>query len=242
MRGGHVPRPVLWPELIAQWELTPQQASWMDLREGSRCAWCKCNLRSSQLARGLVAAINRMVGGNASSLRTALARRAVGALRVAEINKAGNLHGTLKRFDGLRYSEFGSRYPAIPSEDLMSLSFDDATFDLVITSDTLEHVPDVDLALREVRRVLVLGGAHVFTVPMVDGRPTRKRAQLQDGKVVHLLPPSYHGRADDGGADWLVFNEFGTDFIARCADAGFSVELITDDHNPTATVILATKA
>jgi ubiquinone/menaquinone biosynthesis C-methylase UbiE len=47
----------------------------------------------------------------------------------------------------------------VPSEDLCALSYADASFDLVVTSDTLEHVPDVDAALREIPRVLHEFGA-----------------------------------------------------------------------------------
>lgn len=241
MKGGFLPRAVLWPALIEQWALTPQWAHWMDLREGARCPWCKCKLRSSQLAHALVQVINRKTSGQALSLNSACQSEKAQALRIAEINAAGSLHSALRRCQGVRYSEFGSTNPAVPAEDLTKLSYADASLDLVITSDTLEHVPDVDLALREILRVLVPGGAHVFTVPIVAGRPTRRRAELRNGQMTHLLPPSYHGGPQDSGGDLLVFNEFGDDFIARCAAAGFLMESITDKTNPTLVVLVATK-
>lgn len=213
----------------------------MDLREGSRCAWCNCNLRSSVLGRALVQAINQRAGTTARGLKVAFSSTAAQHLRIAEINRAGNLHGALRRCVNLHYSEYGSTDPSVPSEDLNHLSFADACMDLVITSDTLEHVPDVDLALREVRRVLAPGGAHVFTVPMVFGRPTRRRAEIRDGMVVHLLPPSYHGDAYVGGEDLLVFTEFGDDFIERCRAAGFDVQMVSDTDNLAAHALIATR-
>ena len=45
------------------------------------------------------------------------------------------------------------------------LPFADASFDLVCLFDTIEHIPDQELALREVRRVLRPGGSIFVSVP-----------------------------------------------------------------------------
>jgi SAM-dependent methyltransferase len=51
--------------------------------------------------------------------------------------------------------------------DAESIPYDDATFDLVVGHAVLHHIPDVELALREVLRVLRPGGRFVFA-----GEPT----------------------------------------------------------------------
>jgi ubiquinone/menaquinone biosynthesis C-methylase UbiE len=51
--------------------------------------------------------------------------------------------------------------------DAESIPYDDASFDLVVGHAVLHHVPDVELALREVLRVLKPGGRFVFA-----GEPT----------------------------------------------------------------------
>ena len=51
--------------------------------------------------------------------------------------------------------------------DAESMPYDDATFDLVVGHAVLHHIPDVELALREVLRVLKPGGRFVFA-----GEPT----------------------------------------------------------------------
>jgi SAM-dependent methyltransferase len=75
-------------------------------------------------------------------------------------------------------------------QDITSLTFADASFDLIVSSDVLEHVPRLDLAFTETARVLRPGGGHLFTVP--PRRSTRARAKLLNGKIHDLLPPEYH--------------------------------------------------
>jgi ubiquinone/menaquinone biosynthesis C-methylase UbiE len=53
--------------------------------------------------------------------------------------------------------------------DAESLPYDDATFDLVVGHAVLHHIPDVEMAMREVLRVLRPGGRFVFA-----GEPTRR--------------------------------------------------------------------
>lgn len=84
-------------------------------------------------------------------------------------------------------------------ENLESLTFRDSSFDLFITQDVFEHVFDPQAAFREVSRVLKPGGAHVFTVPLVNQtRPSRRRASIgSDGKISHHLDAQYHGNPID---------------------------------------------
>jgi hypothetical protein len=68
-------------------------------------------------------------------------------LHILEINPAGNLTRFLNKLSGHRlveYPEFGMQNMDIPSEN----------HDLVIHSDTLEHVPNPARGLSECRRIL----------------------------------------------------------------------------------------
>ena len=209
----------------------------MDQREGVQCAYCRANWRVRQLAGVLLGDIEDRTGQRYRTVSNMVRNGAVHVLEIAEINKLPGLHRYLLRLPRLSYSEYGGRN----SEDLMALSYQDDTFDYVLTSDTLEHIPDFDLALSEIRRVLKPGGKHIFTIPIIWDRRTRRRAEAVNGVIVHHLPPSHHGAPRNSPEDYLVFNEFGGDVIQRVEKAGFSVACIREPENELVVTIVATK-
>jgi SAM-dependent methyltransferase len=207
---------VLWPELVAAWELSPGEVACIDRQQGTHCLKCGNNLRMVALA----AAIMRTVGIDAPLAELPRARP---GLRVLEINEAGFLTALLRPLAGHRLVRF-------PEFDMTELRLPDAGFDLVIHSDTLEHVPDPVRGLAECRRVLAPGGACIFTVPIVVGRLTRRR----DG-----LPPSYHGSPGNETEDQLVVSEFGADAWAFPLQAGFSSCEVVALEYPAALAMVA---
>jgi SAM-dependent methyltransferase len=88
----------------------------------------------------------------------------------------------------------GSLVEGVRCEDLERLTFADESVGLHVSQDVLEHVLDPDAVFREIARSLQPGGAHIFTVPLVNReKPSRRRALLgDDGAVVHLEPAEYH--------------------------------------------------
>jgi 2-polyprenyl-3-methyl-5-hydroxy-6-metoxy-1,4-benzoquinol methylase len=50
-------------------------------------------------------------------------------------------------------------------EDVLGLSYADSTFDVVLSMETIEHVPDETMYLEEIRRVLRPGGRLVLSTP-----------------------------------------------------------------------------
>ena len=62
--------------------------------------------------------------------------------------------------------ELAADHPASAVQgDALSLPFADGTFDRVIASEVLEHIPDDSAAMRELARVLRPGGTMAVTVP-----------------------------------------------------------------------------
>lgn len=109
------------------------------------------------------------------------------------------------------------RGDGVVCEDITRLTHGDASLDLIVSSDVLEHVPDVAAAFRETARVLRPGGAHIFTVP--PRKLTRQRARVESGSIVHLQDPEYHlDPLSSSGI--LAFWDFGPDFPEKFAVAG----------------------
>ena len=103
----------------------------------------------------------------------------------------------------------GEEKNGVRCENLEHLTFSDGSIDLHVTQDVMEHVFNPGTVFNEIARTLRPGGAHVFTVPIVNKhKPSCVRAKIgEDGQVTHLLPPVYHGNpvSSDGAlvtVDW----------------------------------------
>jgi SAM-dependent methyltransferase len=109
----------------------------------------------------------------------------------------------------------GALRDGVRCENLEALTFADASFDVVLSLDVMEHVLDPDAAFREIARTLRPGGAHVFTTPLVPGlRRSEARARRGPGGVELLAEPEYHHNPiDPMGA--LVTIHYGEDIADR---------------------------
>ena len=144
---------------------------------------------------------------------------------VIEVNAAGTLTPYLQLLPQHARYDF-------PEIDLQSLNFSDDAIDVIIHSDTLEHVPDSKLALKESHRVLKPGGRLFYTVPIVVGRLTRKR---------NGLPASYHGKPGIPRPDYTVQTEYGADFWCEIFEAGFRDVALTSLIFPASVAISVIK-
>lgn len=92
-------------------------------------------------------------------------------------------------------TEYGTIVDGFRNENLESQTFADESFDLVITQDVMEHVYHPDRVFCEIARTLATGGAHIFTVPMINKyAKTEVWATLNsDGTPNFLHSPEYHG-------------------------------------------------
>jgi SAM-dependent methyltransferase len=225
--------PTIWDGLSNEWGLTTELRRQMDLRESTLCARCRTNARAQGIGRALLNDLAKRHAIKAETVRALAAMDLPRDLRIAEINALPGLHKHFAKMPNAVCSEYGGDN----HEDLMALSYPDETFDYVLTSDSLEHVPDFDVALNEIRRVLKPEGQHIFTIPVIWDRKTRIRASVVEGKRVDHLPPSHHGNPKTAAGDWIVFNEFGGDVVKRIESAGFSVEVCRTGNPLDATIV-----
>lgn len=89
----------------------------------------------------------------------------------------------------------GSIVNGIRCESLEALTFDRESIDLHITQDVLEHVFHPSKVFSEIARTLKPGGAHIFTVPIVNKEKSSEfRAKINhDNQISYIQPPIYHG-------------------------------------------------
>lgn len=216
-----VSKKVLWAALVDEWQLAPFEEEYVNRQQGTCCSVCGANLRSIALANAL-----RSFLGESATLKDVVAARSTQELEILEINEAGTLTPMLRQLG--KYT-----YAAYPDVDMHALPYDAETFDLVIHSDTLEHVEQPIHALKECRRVLKPGGAVCFTVPVIVGRMSRSRKGLGN---------SYHGNPATSKYDYVVQTEFGADAWTCAMEAGFAEVAIHVLDYPAATAFLARKA
>lgn len=138
----------------------------------------------------------------------------------------------------------GEEHDGVYCEDIRQTTFADETFDLIITSDVMEHVSNWREAVAEMGRLLRPGGAHIFTIPLRWPIPptSRVRATIVGDEIVHLVPPRYHVSGTGGQA--LVFTDFGADLLDEHATAGldawfFSSQLMVEGLHRHRTVVAA---
>jgi SAM-dependent methyltransferase len=115
-------------------------------------------------------------------------------------------------------------------ENLLRLSFPDDVFDLVSTNEVLEHVPDIDQALREIARMLRPGGWYIGTCPFAITEESVVRAKMQDGKLV-VITEEYHEDPVDSGRSF-VFELSGCNILQRARQAGFGDATWCFVHSP----------
>jgi SAM-dependent methyltransferase len=211
-----IDRPILWDALVVAWELSPEERAYVDRQQGTCCSRCGANLRSGALAEALLGA-----AGGAGTLLEFVDTSAAAHLEVLEINQAGFLSPVLARLPHHRLAGY-------PDLDMQAMPYPDESFDLVVHSDTLEHVRDPFRALSECRRVLRPTGALCFTVPIIVGRLTRSCA----GR-----PPSFHGTPAAESEDLRVQTEFGADIWTWPLRAGFAAVTVTTIEYPAALAV-----
>jgi SAM-dependent methyltransferase len=207
---------ILWDSLVKEWKLTPQQRNYVDDQQGLSCDSCTSNLRSMTLASAILSRF-KTTDTFADYCTSDTKFR---DLRVLEINEAGTLTSYLRKLP----KHFLAAYPEY---DMQHLGFPDSSFDLVIHSDTLEHIPNSVIALQECRRVLAPKGFLAYTIPIIPDRLTRSRKGLS---------PSYHGNEVD---KHLVYREYGGDFWHELFEAGFRNVHIHNIIYPASMAVIA---
>lgn len=173
------------------------------LRETLRCRSCAATMRDRQVAHGLLKIIGERLGQAAPDLAT-FRRQPAGVLRILDSDSFSPINRVLRGLPGYTHSQF------VPDRkngdtladgsvvvDLERIPFADASFDVVLSSDVMEHVADDASAHREIYRCLDRGGAYVFTIPYDPCAQGHRALTVRtglDGAASHLfLDKHVHG-------------------------------------------------
>ncbi|NNE74666.1 MAG: methyltransferase domain-containing protein [Acidimicrobiales bacterium] len=130
-----------------------------------------------------------------------------GTDRVVEVAPCAEFQELLRTYD-IDYASFDLLRPeAMEQGDITAMRFADGSVDWFLCYHVLEHIPDDQLALKEIHRVLKPAGTAVLQVPYDFVNPTREFG-FADPRDVH------HVRL------------YGTDFADIVTAAGFDVRRI----------------
>ncbi|HVF65744.1 MAG TPA: glycosyltransferase [Casimicrobiaceae bacterium] len=214
-------------------------------RESLTCEHCRSISRHRAIAGGLLEAIASRSGPRAASVAALADAIDAPAMRIYDTQPpfasdacAYPVPDLLRHcpwFDVVVSAYRPDRPPGatlgegVVNQDLEALTFADETFDIVMTSDVMEHVRLDDRAHREIARVLKRGGVYLFTVPHVrDRHESRILVDVVDqddpASDVHLGEPEYHGDPNDAqGRGALVYRIYGAELDDRLHALGFDV-------------------
>lgn len=174
------------------------------IRETYQCRKCRGLLRERAQASVVVACY---APAGVRTLAELVEGPSFRTLCVYEPGTTGAFRRYLRRLpmyyqsDYVPESERGLAATASPDQDLESLTYPSSFFDLVISSDILEHVRRPSAAFREIARVLKPGGRHILTVPLQHPLPpvTVARVDTSGDDDRTLLPERYHGNGREEG-------------------------------------------
>lgn len=185
----------------------------------AKCKNCGATIRNSDTSREILDFLNTGKECLCDVSGTDLSEKLI-----LNTCSSGSIHDALKKCETYICSEYfetvssGEYLNGVLSVDLMKMPFPDNSLDLIISEDVFEHIYDYEAAFAEIYRVLKPGGAHIFTVPIHDGRRTERRSGKR--KVYHEDP-----NPENGGEGTLVFTDWGDDIDDIVASYGFNCVL-----------------
>lgn len=99
--------------------------------------------------------------------------------------------------------------------DICSLPIANASFDLVVCSHVLEHIPDDQTAMNEIARVLKPGARAIIMVPLAPEKATEEDWSLTTPQArLERFGHPFHYRI------------YGGDIVGRLTKAGFNTEIL----------------
>lgn len=139
--------------------------------------------------------------------------------RILHIAPEEPLERLIRRLPGVEYLSADLENPrAMVRMDITNISYPDGSFDVVLCSHVLEHVPDDRKALREFHRILSTGGCSLIQIPVNNPVTVEDPTIINPEERLRLFGQRDHVR------------RYGPDVRDRMEEAGFIVEEITTEN------------
>ena len=199
------------------------------LRETLICTHCGATMRHRTLAAALLQLASEVGGQPLHTVKEAAASGLAG-LRVLDSDSYSPIARILRQLPHYLVSSFRPELP-FDSEiepghfnvNLERMGFSTASFDVVMTSDVMEHVRNDTAAHAEIARILRPGGHYLFTVPYDDNCADEHRLVDTSGpEDRYLVAPQYHGDPISGGI--LAYRVYGRSIHRQLKEIGLPVE------------------
>jgi O-antigen biosynthesis protein len=203
------------------------------LRETLSCRSCGSTSRQRSLAHVLITVL-----GEKFDCQISVIKELIGQSKVLDIwdtdsfsplsailQASGN--GIVSKY--LPEKEFGEELsPKVFNIDVQRISFESNRFDIILSSDIMEHVRNDSAAHREIFRCLKPGGVYIFTVPYREDQfRTLRLVDTSSEQDIFLAKPHYHGDPLTGGI--LAYRIYGRDLIDELQAIGFMVRFLRLD-------------
>lgn len=209
------------PPIQVDWlssETGAEDISIPNWRERMICPKCGMNNRQRAIVAAVLDAIRRQRAGLGRPPRLYLTEQVTPMYRFLD-SRVPEIACVGSEYLG-PHLESGAVRDGLRHEDVLALSFDDASMDLVISCSVLEHVNEPLDAIAEMARILRPGGELFLEVPFDTSKERNtRRARIVGDEIEHLLPPVYHGDSMSSEGT-LVFFDFGWELVEQIADTG----------------------
>lgn len=207
------------------------------LRETLSCLSCKGSMRDRQMALGLLKVAEERSEVCASTL-VELKSIGIASLRVLDTDSFSAINTVLRGAAGYQHSQYvpsatnGERLADNSiNADLLHLPFPDASLDVVMTSDVMEHVSDHDAAHREIFRCLAPNGSYIFTVPYDPCLHSHRTLTQPIGPSARYFILDNHVHGDPHSTNGIVAHRiYGQQIFADFSAIGFTLEFF-DIHD-----------
>jgi SAM-dependent methyltransferase len=210
------------------------------LRETLRCMSCGGSMRDRQIADGLLRVLAQRSGKAAPDLRALRTRHHAesGVLRILDTDAFSAVNRILRGMPGYVCSQYRPDKPngsALADGSIVlnleAIPFPADSFDVILTSDVMEHVFNDTLAHREILRCLAPQGTYIFTVPFdpcIFGH-RRLTQPSGHGRSYFLLERHIHG--DPHASSGIIAHRiYGQQLLEDMKDLGYTIRFENIDR------------